>query len=185
MICTGWPNGARHRRWRLELIIRPATLGDAPAIHALHSLAFGAAAEADLVDALDLDGDVLASLVAQDAGGEIIGHVLFSRMAVTGDGAPIAAAALAPVSTHPDHQRQGVAALLIEVGHEQLRAHGTAMVFVLGDPAYYARFGYDAAVAAPFASPYAGDYFMALRLDSALVLPQAGTAHHAPAFAAL
>jgi len=47
---------------------------------------------------------------------------------------------------------------------ERLRQQGEALVFVLGDPAYYTRFGLSLAVAEPFASDYAGPHFMALAL---------------------
>jgi putative acetyltransferase len=57
---------------------------------------------------------------------------------------------------------------------------------VLGDPAFYNRFGYDAAVARNFDSPYAGDNFMALPLQGGLTpCGVREAAHHAPAFARL
>ncbi|MFX5785163.1 hypothetical protein ABTE36_21975, partial [Acinetobacter baumannii] len=56
------------------------------------------------------------------------------------------------------------------------------LAFVLGDADYYERFGYSAQLARPFASPYAGDAFMALWLCDTLSVPDAGVAHHAPAF---
>jgi putative acetyltransferase len=161
--------------------IRAATATDAEQIYALHCAAFPSDGEAALVEALALDGDVVVSLVAE-VDGAIVAHALFSRMKVTGDGQPITAAGLAPVATHPDHQRQGYAAMLIDIALAQLESHGTAMSFVLGDPAYYTRFGYAVETAAPFASPYAGPYFMARILDKALPLPKSGVAHYAPAF---
>jgi len=65
-------------------------------------------------------------------------------------------------------------------------AAGVVLSFVLGEPDYYGRFGYDAAVARNFASPYAGDYFMALPLQGGLVpCGVREEARHAPAFARL
>lgn len=164
--------------------VRDARPADADAVYAVHAAAFPTTAEAALVDALELDGDVLAALVTE-VDGQIVAHAVFSRMTVTGDGVPIRAAALAPVATLPDFQRRGFAGALIEIGHEQLRSHGIAISFVLGDPAYYERFGYRAETAAPFASPYAGPHLMALRLDKALSLPESGSAQYAPAFSQL
>ena len=167
--------------------IRSAEPGDLDAICALHAEAFAASphghnGEADLVRWLHADGDVLASIGAwQDEW--LIGHVLFSRMDVTADSAPIRATALAPLATHPAHRRQGIAAALIEAGHDALREQGAEIAFVLGDTAYYSRFGYDLALAAPFASPFAGAHFMACPLDSAMPRPQRGVAIHALAFA--
>jgi putative acetyltransferase len=169
--------------------IRSAAPGDLDDICVLHAIAFEASAyghngEADLVRALHHDGDVLVSLGAW-LDGTLVGHVLFSRMTVDADGIQVNAAALAPVAVLPPHRKRGIAAALIEAGHAALREAGVSMAFVLGEPAYYGRFGYDPALAGPFASPYAGPYFMACILDSALPKPQRGHAIHATAFARL
>ncbi|MGB8843415.1 MAG: hypothetical protein WCC64_20355 [Aliidongia sp.] len=58
------------------------------------------------------------------------------------------------------------------------------MVFVLGDPVYYRRFGFDPMLASGFASPYAGPYLMALGLTQPLP-SLSGKIDYAPAFAAL
>lgn len=138
--------------------------------------------EADLVRALYADGDVECSLVAE-LDGALIGHVLFSKMAVEADGIPLRAAGLAPVAVLPGAQHKGVGAALIRNGLEQLSADRFRISFVLGHPDYYPRFGYRAELAAPFASPFAGAHFMAVHLDSGLALPQRGSAEYAPAFA--
>jgi putative acetyltransferase len=159
------------------LRIRPEAPSDIPAIHALLVEAFPTAAEADLVMRLRADGDVALSLVQETEG--VAGHVLFSRMT-----APFRALGLAPVAVAPRWRRQGVAARLIREGLAHAGAAGWEAVFVLGDPAYYSRFGFDAASAAGFRSPYAGPYFMLRRL--AADLPAAdGSVDYAPAFAAL
>ena len=44
------------------------------------------------------------------------------------------------------------------------REGGWAAAFVLGDPAYYGRFGFRADAARGYASPYAGEHFLALPL---------------------
>ena len=62
---------------------------------------------------------------------------------------------------------------------------GEELVFVLGEPDYYGRFGFSAEAAAPFESPYAGPYFMALWLQPDLDSPAKGSAAYAPAFARL
>jgi putative acetyltransferase len=164
--------------------IRPATPADAQAIFALHCVTFPDDSEARLVEALVAEGDALVSLVAELAG-EIVGHVMFSRMAVTGDGRDMKAAGLAPVSTNPAHQERGIAAALIEQGLDDLRGHGMEISFVLGNPEYYARFGYSAEDAARFVSAYACPAFMVQMLDDAQSLPASGTADYAPAFARL
>jgi putative acetyltransferase len=98
--------------------------------------------------------------------------------------APFPALGLAPLSVAPVHQRLGVGRQLIGAGIERAAKGGWACVFVLGDPAYYTRFGFDAALASGFKSPYAGSYFMALALG--LNLPATtGVVEYAPAFKSL
>jgi len=152
--------------------------GDRAAIWSVVAAAFSSPDEADLVDRLRADGDVVYSLVGCD-GDDIVGHVLFSRMT-----APFRALGLAPVSTLATNRRRGIAAGLIEDGLARARQEGWDSVFVLGDPAYYGRFGFDVALAAGFSSPYAGEHFMALTLGETLPT-LAGVVAYAPAFAAL
>src|SRR3546814_10922915 len=59
------------------------------------------------------------------------------------------------------------------------------LMFVLGEPGYYGRFGFSAENAEGFDSPYAGPYFMAIELQGGLPCGPRGLADHAPAFAAL
>lgn len=142
------------------MIIRAATPEDLSAIENINRTAFAASemghnGEAELVRALDADGDVVCSLVADDDG-LLIGHALFSRMNVEADGRELRAAGLAPVAVLPDLQRSGVGSALIEAGLGHLKAVGFEISFVLGHPDYYPRFGYRAELAAPYESPFAG-----------------------------
>ena len=162
--------------------VRSANKADLDAIRTVHSQAFPTAAEADLVERLHADGDAAVSMVADDGG--IVGHMLLSRMRVDADGRRIRALALAPVAVLPERQGQGIGSALVEASLAAAREQGAQIVFLLGEPEYYSRFGFDAATAAPFSSPYAGPYFQALLLDG-LSLPASGTAEHAPAFAEL
>jgi len=168
------------------LVIRAATAADDDAIDALHRAAFattefGYQGEADLVRALDADGDTLVSLVAEQ-GSSVVGHALFSRMAVVADGQTLWAAGLAPVAVAPALHRQGVGEALIRAGLAALREQGCAISFVLGHENYYPRLGYSLELAARFASPFAGPQFMAMMLDSDAAWPLGGRADYAPAF---
>ena len=169
------------------MIIRCAISADFPAIYEIVKIAFtvsplGHNGEADLVRSLHDDGDVVVSLIAEHDG-KLVGHVLFSRMAVEADGHILRAAGLAPVSVIPDMQGRGVGSALIRAGLDKLATEGFQISFVLGHAEYYPRFGYSPALAAPYVSPFAGAHFMAVHLDSALALPQRGRADYAPAFA--
>ena len=165
-------------------MIRPAAPEHAAGIRAVHEAAFPTPVEADLVEALVRDGDAVVSLVAERQGG-IVGHVLLSRMTVTADGQELRALGLAPVGVLPGYQGGGIGAALIEGALGVARATGEEIVFLLGEPDYYRRFGFSAEAAAPFASPYAGPWFMALPLRPGFVAPEAGEAAYAPAFSGL
>ena len=142
------------------------------------SSAFGRSAEAELVTRLRVAGDSVISLVA-DEDAQIIGHVLLSRM-----NAPFPALALAPVSVIPARQRTGIGSALVSSAVNRARGEGWAAIFVLGDPLYYQRFGFDSEAAAAFTSPYAGRCFMMLQLSPSLTATT-GELRHPPAFAAL
>ena len=164
--------------------VRAATPGDSAAIRDVHLRAFPTAAEADLVDRLVADGDGVISLAAEDD--TIVGHVLLSRMSVEADGRPLRALGLAPVAVVPERQGQGIGSALVKAALSAAREQHEEIVFLLGEPEYYGRFGFDVATAAPFHSPFAGPYFQALLLED---LPKpttaTGTAEYAPAFAEL
>jgi putative acetyltransferase len=150
-----------------------------PAIRRLHLAAFPTPAEADLVDSLRRDGDIAISLVAFERN-RVLGHVLFSRMT-----APLRALGLAPVAVDAERRGEGVANRLITEALAQARNDAWEAVFVLGDPHYYARFGFSAEAAACFETPYAGPYFLALALDGRDLSAHAGSLDYAPAFRAL
>lgn len=143
--------------------------GDAAAIADLLTRAFGGEAEARLVAALRAAGDLTLSMVAE-AGGTIIAYLALSPLAAEGP-----ALALAPLAVHPAVQRRGIGGALTRAALNIARDHS---IVVLGDPAYYARFGFTPAA---LDSPYAGPHLMALGPD----LPQGSRIAHAPAFAAL
>jgi putative acetyltransferase len=167
----------------VEVEVREARPTDQDGIRAVHVAAFPTALEADLVEQLQRDGDAMLSLVAAE-GEHVLGHILMSRMTAEGDGRPLRAVGLAPVAVLPDRQKEGIGGRLVEAAVDRMRDDGEQLVFLVGEPAYYARFGFAAATAAPFASPYAGPYLMALALNGT-PLPESGRVDYAPAFADL
>ena len=127
------------------------------------------------MDRLRETGDSVVSLVAEE-GGEILGHVMLSEIT-----APFRALGLAPVSVMPERQGQGVGSRLIEAAIERAKALGYDAIVVLGDQAYYSRFGFDIAAAAPYASPYAGLHLALLNFNDRH-LPPEGRLNYAPPF---
>ena len=148
-------------------------------VRKLLTASFPTPAEADLVERLRADHDLLLALIAWDASG-IAGYVAFSQMH-----APFVAVGLGPLAVRADRRKQRIAAKLIETALGELGGLGVEAVFVLGDPAYYARFGFDAHAASGFQSPYAGPHFMVRRLTSAQLATTTGPVEYAKAFAAL
>jgi putative acetyltransferase len=152
---------------------------DSEAVYRLVEAAFGGKAEADLIVALKDSGDNELSLVMEDEG-RIIGHILFSRLQ-----APEGSLALAPVSVSPDRQNSGVGSALIQAGIERAGQLGWRAVFLLGEPDYYVRFGFDVAAAEKFETPYPKAYFMALALDAGYLDGQTGAVIYPSPFLAL
>lgn len=129
--------------------IRPSRADETEVVRATHRAAFAAEGpqEAESVSALAvaLLGDPTArprlSLVAE-RDGAVVGSVLFTAVHIDGDAPQPSAAILCPLAVLPEAQRSGVGETLIEEGLRRLRDAGTALVFVLGDPRYYGRFGF-------------------------------------------
>ena len=159
--------------------VRRATPEDRTAIFRVVERAFGRAHEADLVERVVADGEQLLELIAEKDG-RIVGHVLFSRLLVDPDGTPFDAVSLAPLAVDPDYQGQGVGSALVRHGHEILQERGEKLAIVVGDPAYYGRFGYARAGAEKFKSDYQGDAMQALYWGEA---PSSGQLAHPRAFA--
>ena len=95
-------------------MIRYARPSDHPAIAAVVTAAFGRPDEAALATRLRADEDTLFEMVAEEDG-EVVGHVLFSRLWV--DRFELYGA-LAPLAVRPDRQGQGLGGKLVRAGLE-------------------------------------------------------------------
>jgi putative acetyltransferase len=160
------------------MFIRDETESDREAICELQRRAFDGPGEAKLVDELRQSGAMAISLVAEQ-GERIVGHILFSKLEASTPrmGAalvpPLRALALAPIGVDPGLQRQGIGSALIRKGLERAREEGWAAIFVLGEPAYYRRFGFSVEAAKGYPSPYSGEHYMMLSL-ACKPIPTAG-----------
>lgn len=148
-------------------IVREETADDIAAIHDLIRRAFTTQPHADgdeqhLVDRLRDRGELALSLVAELPGHGVVGHIGFSP--VTIDGADCGWFQMAPVAVEPDLHRQGIGSSLIRTGIERLRHQGARGIGVVGNPAYYERFGFEVVPGLGPDGPEAG-YFRALVLQ--------------------
>jgi len=138
------------------VLIREAAENDLPQVLQVHRAAFGGETEAGLVLAMLADPTArpLLSLLAVE-GERALGHVLFSRAWFDDADKETAMAILAPLAVMPDAQGKAVGSRLVEAGLERLDKNGVALVFVLGDPRYYGRFGFVPAGPQDLLAPYA------------------------------
>jgi len=94
-----------------------------------------------VVRALLRQADGVLSLVAVKDGA-VVGHVLFTLGTVDPAGERVAL--LGPLAVATWAQRRGVGSALTRAGLQDLAQMGARSVLVLGDPAYYGRFGFAA-----------------------------------------
>jgi putative acetyltransferase len=168
----------------MNIQIRRETPDDLPAIEAVTIAAFANAphtshTEQFIVRALRANNELTLSLVAEDQG-QVIGHAALSPVTITdGHGRKTAGwYGLGPISVLPARQGQGIGSRLMEQALAELRAQHAAGCVLLGEPAYYARFGFraHAGLQLPGVPPA---YFMALALHGPV--PE-GIARYSDAF---
>ena len=147
-------------------LIREERPEDAESVHALLFAAFGREAEARLVERLRASGRIVWAMIAEEKG-RVLGHVVFSRIAIESGDGEIPVLALAPLAVMPAFQRLGVGSALVSAGLERCRMERHARVLVLGEPVYYGRFGFVPAsrfgLKCPFPAPE--EAFMAIELE--------------------
>ena len=162
-------------------VIREETPADYDAIRDVNRLAFKQESEARLVDQLRADGDGMASLVAV-RNDQIVGHLMLNKLPIETDGEVLRGAALAPMAVRPDRQRQGIGAALLKRGVQLCQNRGYTVIVVLGDPAYYARFGFSSERAKRLRCPYSGEALMALELTEGVLKDGVGDLIYPDAF---
>jgi len=135
-----------------KLEIRESVQGDSGAIESLYPEAFPDENLLPLVRDLLRDAAVTTSLIgAVDS--RIVGHAIFTKCGVVGSN--VSAALLGPLAVAPAWQRQGIGSAIVRAGLRRLEDMDVNLVFVLGDPAYYERFGFrpESLVEPPFRLP--------------------------------
>jgi putative acetyltransferase len=129
------------------VLIRREAAGDTDIIHTITAAAFaGPRQQGRAVPEARLVGELRAStawlptlsLVATTASDEVIGHVLCTR----GHIGEVPVLGLGPLTVRPDRQRRGVGSALMHAILGGADALGEPLVALLGNPAYYSRFGF-------------------------------------------
>ena len=168
---------------RADLMIRRETESDLPAIYHVNESAFGRPHEAELVNALRGAATPFLSLVAE-VDEEIVGHILFTPVTVKSTVEAWQAVALGPMGVLPAFQNQGIGSGLVNVGLAACREAGYGVVFVLGHPNFYPRFGFTPApprgLPCEFAVP--DDAFMVVELIPEALAERQGVVYYHPAF---
>jgi putative acetyltransferase len=166
----------------LHLVIRDEAAGDEGPIDAVLGAAFrdhpfSRQTEAAIVRALRHDGALRLSLVAT-IDGAVVGHLACSAVRIQGQDQGWCG--LGPIGVLPGRQRAGIGSALVRNALRRLAGRGVPGCVVLGDPAWYGRFGFAArpGLVLPGAPPA---HFLALALTGPV--PQGQVAFH-PAFAA-
>ena len=137
------------------MFIREALDSDLSNILHVECRAFGQDDEANLVKELlnDPSAKPILSLIALDDS-RTVGHILFTSAHLTNTQITSSIALLAPLAIVPDAQKQGIGGQLIKRGLQLLSNSGVDLVFVLGHPEYYPRFGFTPAGHLGFEAPY-------------------------------
>lgn len=158
--------GASTPRDALHFVIREEAPDDAMAVDdviraAFRDHPFSQQTEHLMVRGLRDAGALSLSLVAT-LEGRVMASLAFS--CVTIDGVDAAWWGLGPVSVMPPYRRAGIGSALIRSGLRRLTERGVHGCVVLGDPAYYGRFGFAAQPGLVYPGPPA-DHLLALTLQ--------------------
>jgi putative acetyltransferase len=151
----------------MVVIIRPEKENDREYIYKVNELAFGRDVESRLVDSLRSSKSYVEglSLVAEHVG-EIVGHIMFTRISTDPGNEKFLGVSLAPVAVLPDYQNQGIGSKLIREGIKACKSRSFEAIIVIGHPEYYPKFGFTQARGKGLESsiPVPDEAFMVLEL---------------------
>src|ERR1700733_662481 len=158
--------GAAAGKERIMVTIREEARRDIAARDVLLDMAYGASRFAKTSERLregrmPVDG---LSLVAVDDG-KIIGTVRLWNVTA---GPGRAALLLGPLAVHPDHRNRGIGTALMRRAIARARLAGHGAILLVGDAAYYSRFGFAAAATGDLwmPGPFERDRLLALELKA-------------------
>ena len=126
------------------LVVRHERSGDERVVGTLTERAFSGAPHASgtehLIVAALREADALAVSMVAVLDGRIVGHVALSPVTLSGGEASWFG--LGPISVSPERQRRGLGSRLVLAALDELRARDASGCVLIGDPRFYARFGF-------------------------------------------
>lgn len=142
----------------MNLKVRKAFKSDRQEISDIVIAAFGDVQGQEVSDLItdllaDSSARPLVSLVAT-IDDTIVGYILFTNAHIKHFERNVSSAILAPLSVHPEFQNLGIGGRLIKEGLKKLKTMGVELVFVLGHPSYYPKYGFSIAGINGFDAPY-------------------------------
>ena len=116
--------------------------------------------------------------------GEVVGHILLTRIYVQKGEDSTPGLALAPIAVSPPFQNRGIGGKLIQAAHELAKRSGESFIVLIGHEQYYPRFGYREAkpfgITFPFDVP--SPNAMVCFLDAESIKIVKGTVAYPPEF---
>lgn len=136
----------------MSIIIRQEKQSEFEQIYDLVKIAFQTAkvsggTEQDFVNQLRSSGNYIPELaLVAEENNKLIGHIMLTRKNINNNGCNMETLLLAPVSVVLEYRNRGVGSLLISKSFELAKSMGYKSVVLVGDPAYYKRFGFKKSV---------------------------------------
>ena len=164
----------------MNINIRPETAEDHTSIRDILIAAFADhpfshQTEHLIVEGLRADNALTLSLVAE-LDGNVVGQIAFSPVTIGGN--DCGWLGLGPVAVSPSLQRQGIGQALVNEGLKQIRGLKAKGCVLVGDPAFYRRFGFENNPALQMEG-VPPEVLMCLPMDGEM--PEGDVTHH-PAF---
>lgn len=168
-----------------KINIRKEKQSDYYQVFEIHQKAFGQKDESRIVENIRKSKEFVPELsLVAEIENNIVGHILFSKISISGKSKNKETLSLAPMAVLPEWQRKGIGEQLIRAGFQKALELGFDSVIVLGHPEYYPKFGFRKAskwgITCPFEVPEAA--FMAIELEKEALQNCDGKVVYPPAF---
>lgn len=135
------------------LVVRQEQDADIAAVREVVRAAFGEDSVAALLDELRTTPCWLGLSYVAEQDGEVVGHVSLTRAWVDDPRELVDVLVLSPLSVRPDRQHRGVGRALVAEALARADGRTEPVVFLEGDPGYYGRLGFVAALPLGFTAP--------------------------------